>query len=392
MKNLLILWDEPLNITWGGIHRTILCLKENLPPRGINVTYMYSKDGYRTYNHEVEANVIKTYNLIDLRKFIVENKFDIILGQEAAFSSTLTRTIKDLNLPDVKLINQYHCSLLYFDKKLNWDYLKYTWSTDKSISSRIGVFLRGALYPLWRYHVKHTQNKIYKYNYENSNISVLLSENEKPILAKITSDELLTKCFAIPNPLSWDKIESPQILQNKKKEVLIVSRIYNIEKRIDLALKVWKLLESRGRNDGWLLRIVGDGIDKEYLMSMATKLNIKNVVWESRQDPKPLYEKASIFLLTSIAEGWALTLTESMQNGVVPIAFDSYPAVRNIITDGHDGFLVPTKNIKMYADKLEELMNNQTVREQMALNGLISSQRFTIDKVIDKWVDMINSL
>ena len=66
-------------------------------------------------------------------------------------------------------------------------------------------------------------------------------------------------------------------------------------------------------------------------MEMAKSMNLQNVIWEKRQDPRPFYKSASLFLLTSIVEGWALTLTESMQTGVVPLAFDSYPAVRSII-------------------------------------------------------------
>ena len=78
--------------------------------------------------------------------------------------------------------------------------------------------------------------------------------------------------------------------------------------------------------------------------------------------------------------------------GVVPIAFDSYPAIRSIITDGHDGYLIPTKNLKMMANKLYELMHDKAKRERMALNGLQSCKRFTINTVMDQWKDMLNQL
>lgn len=392
MKNLFIFWDEPLNLTAGGIHRCIQHLIQYLPPRGYNVFYLYSLDHYKTFHYPI-SNVTETiFTLSELKHFLIVQKCNIILGQEAVFSSSLTQAVKELDLSGVKFINQYHNTLLYFDKKLTWDYLKFEWKTNHNPSSRLGIIIRGILYPLWKYNVRRVQNNIYRYNYKNSDITLLLSEFEKPIMGKITGDSSLNKCVAIPNPLSWEKIATPDILKGKQKEVLIVSRIYNTEKRIDLALKIWKLLELKGKTEGWVLRIIGEGIHKTYLIEMAKSMQLQNVIWEERKDPRPYYERASIFLLTSIVEGWALTLTESAQMGVVPIAFDSYPAIRSIITDGHDGYLIPTKNLKMMANKLYELMHDKAKRERMALNGLQSCKRFTINTVMDQWKDMLNQL
>lgn len=390
MKNLFIFWDEPLNLTSGGIHRCIASLMKYLPSRGFNVHYIYSIDHYKTFHFPISNDNEKIFTLQELKDFLTAQKCDIILGQEAVFSTSLTKAVKALNLSGVKFINQYHSTLLYFEKKLSWDYLKLEWNTNRCFSARAGVILRGVLYPLWKHHVRRVQNKIYRFNYENSDVSLLLSEYEKPIMNKIAGDSSFNKCVAIPNALSWEEIGSPDILKSKQKEVLIVSRLYNSEKRIDLALKVWKMLELKGATEDWTLRIVGEGIHKAYLMEMAESMQLRHVVWEGRQDPRTYYERASIFLMTSIVEGWGLTLTESMQSGVVPVAFDSYPAVRSIISDGFDGYLIPTKKLKMMADKLCELMHDKAKRERMALNGLQSSGRFTINTVMNKWQDMLN--
>ena len=392
MKNLFIFWDEPLNLTGGGIHRTISCLIENLPSRGFDVYYICTQDLYTTFtitkNHIEECKVDRD----GLIHYLRYKKTGIILGQDPAHSEILTRFVKNLNLDNYKLINQYHLTLLYYSIKLNWDFLKYSWRTQPNLHNRVDVICKSLTYPLWRYMTNRKFNSIYSYNYENSDVTLLLSEYEKPILAKITNDAELKKCEVIPNPLSWNEIASPEVLKTKKKEVLIVSRIYNIEKRIDLSLRVWKLLQEKGELNGWILRIVGDGVDKPNLMELSKKLHLENVVWEGRQDPRKFYKDASIFMLTSINEGWALTLTESQQNGVVPIAFDSYPAVRSIISNGHDGFIVPSKDIHAMANKLLLLMQDNEKREKMAMNALIRCTRFTIDKVMDQWAEMLNKL
>lgn len=392
MKNLFIFWDEPLNLTGGGIHRTINFLLTHLPARGINVRYIYSLDKYHTFHltqengHEVEMNISQ------LKQYLIEEECNYILGQEAVFSDTFTRAFVNMELENVKLINQYHNSLLYFDKKLTFHYLHLEWKMNKKIGYRLNLLTKAITYPLWKYMVRKTQRNVYKYNYKHSDMSLLLSGNEEPIMGNISGDEKLLKCVSIPNPLSWDTISSPNILKIKKKEVLIVSRIYNFEKRIDLALKSWSILQKKGMTKDWTLRIVGDGIHKDYLKNMAVKLKLENVIWVGRCNPLPFYETASIFLLTSAVEGWALTLTESMQMGTVPIAFDSYPAVRDIITDGYNGYLIPNGNILTYAEKLGKLMQQPTLRHEMALNGLESCQRFASDVIVGHWEKMLNIL
>lgn len=392
MKNLFVFWAEPLNLTGGGIHRCIVTLLKYLPQRGFNVYYLYSLDSYKTFHYKSDNNNECVLSVLELRNFLITHKCDIILGEEAAFTADFTKVVRNLNLPNVKFINQYHCTLLYLDKKLTWDYLRFKWDNDTHFFSRIGIIIRGLFYPLWKFNVRRIQNNIFRYNYLNSDVTLLLSEFEKPIMTKIIGKASLDKCIAIPNPLSWEKISTPDILKNKQKEVLMVSRIYNPEKRIDLALKVWKILEQKKVTRDWTLRIVGDGIHKNYLMKEAQAMHLHNVIWENRQDPRPFYERASIFLLTSVAEGWALTLTESMQMGVVPIAFNSYPAINSIITDGYDGYLIPTKNLKKMAIQLMMLMQDKETRDRIALNGLHSCKRFTIDSVMDQWQDMLNHL
>lgn len=392
MKKIFVFWNEPLNTTGGGIHRCIMNLINYLPDRGYNVDYLYSKDFYQTFILNTPGKNEKIIPLSELRAFLINNKCDVILGQEAVFSASLTKVISTIELSNIKFINQYHSTPLYFQKKLTWDFLKEEWATTANAKHRFSLIAKALLYPVWRWNVKRNQNKIYRYNYENSDITLLLSKNELPHFQKICGDMSLKKCVCINNPLSWPEIASEDILDEKKKEVLIVSRIYNCEKRIDLALKTWKKLQNRGLTNEWTLRIVGEGISEPYLKKMTHKLGLSNVYWEGRQDPLPYYRRASVFLLTSVVEGWALTLTESMQMGVVPIAFDSYPAVREIITDGVDGFLVPAKDLDMLSERLSILMHNPEKRVEMAKTALTSCCRFNTDSIMDQWREMLDYL
>ena len=171
---------------------------------------------------------------------------------------------------------------------------------------------------------------------------------------------------------------------------MIVSRLNDDEKRISLALRIWRLLLDRGVKD-WTLTIVGTGPHEEKLKFLSQDLNLENVSFVGRQQSEPYYEKASIFMMTSAVEGWGLTLTESMQRGVVPIVFNSYPALSDIITNDYDGCIVPNNDLYAYADRLIELMGDKEMREKIARNALKSCKRFEPDKVISKWLELIET-
>lgn len=81
-----------------------------------------------------------------------------------------------------------------------------------------------------------------------------------------------------------------------------------------------------------------------------------------------------------------MTLTESLQTGVVPVAFDSYAALHDIITDGYNGFTVPYGDVKTFVRRVRELMDDDGLRLQMARNAIESSARFSAAAIVSKWL------
>lgn len=261
----------------------------------------------------------------------------------------------------------------------------------KTFKERFRFTLMYISYPIWKRRSNNHIRKRYRIVYDNCDKLILLSDRFISPFCKFMRMNKMPKCVGIPNPLSFEKVESPNILLKKKKEVLIVSRLYNQEKRINIALKIWKILENKGYKD-WKLRIVGFGVDEDKLRQQARKLNLENVIFEGCKDSLPYYKTASLFMLTSKIEGWGLTLTESQQNGVVPLAFDSYQSLYDIITDNYNGCIITNNDIIEYANKMEWLITHPEERVRLALNGLESCKRFTVDKVIAQWVKVIENL
>lgn len=393
MKSIIyIIWSERLNVQRGGVHRIIHILMQYLPKYGYMVRYLYTEDTYQTF-HLYDADIEKeiTIPLSGMRQYLIDNHCDLLIGQDGVFFSKLSELVAEWKIPGMKYITEFHNSILLMEKVFSRHYWHWVSNMPTTpIHVKWLARLRLLMYPLWLKRCRQSVLDNFLVNYRVADILILLSKYEIPEIQKLTGTDLL-RCKVINNPLSWEKVADAKILQQKKKQVLIVSRLYNPEKRIDRALKIWKILEQRGFVD-WKLIIVGAGVHEEYLQGLSEELALKNVTFTGRQDPIPYYRDAALFMMTSAVEGWGLTLTESMQTGVVPIAFDSYPALHDIITDGYDGCIIPDDDLEAYADCMVELMCNRENRERIAKNGLESCRRFEINRIVEQWVKLIESL
>ncbi len=217
---------------------------------------------------------------------------------------------------------------------------------------------------------------------DNSDKVVLLSERFMPLFAALSGNPDTGGLTAVPNALSFDGFMGENGLADKRKEILIVSRLDEKAKRLSSALEIW----SRVKHDGWRLVIVGGGPDEEYYRRMALRLHLQDVAFEGRQpDLMPYYRRASIFMMTSAFEGWGITLTEAQQNGVVPIAYESYASLRDIIEDGVNGVVVPYRKRRLYVKGLRRLMRDDKARRRMSLAAVDSSRRFSVDEVVGQW-------
>lgn len=385
--NILFCYNEPLNTNSGGILRVTYVLIKEFRQLGYTCSYVYSEDQFNSF-HFLDSE--KTYSQEEFKDEISKRKINIIIDQNAGFSSKFITIFKQLNvLQTAKYISVIHSSpimnIVIFNRQRLIEGIRVADSTKQKI--KFLMMLIG--YPLWKKRSNKHICEMYKTIYDKSDYIVLLSKEFIPVFGKLIKKTTLDKCVAIPNPLSFDIIENQDIIKNKQKEVLIVSRLYNQEKRIDLALKIWKTIEKSNKKD-WKLIIVGSGFDEESLKTLSKKLKLNNVRFEGRQCSEKYYKTASIFMFTSKIEGWGLTLTESQQNGVVPIAFDSYQSIHDIIKDGYNGCLIPDRDIKAYAKKLLWLMDNDDERKSIAINALESCHRFTKDKIINDWIELIN--
>jgi glycosyltransferase involved in cell wall biosynthesis len=82
---------------------------------------------------------------------------------------------------------------------------------------------------------------------------------------------------------------------------------------------------------------------------------------------------------------------ESVQMGVVPIAFNSFYSLTDIITDKVNGVIVQNNNMQAFVHDLTNLMLNSEQRILMAEKAVESSYQFTQESIAKQWVNLYNS-
>ena len=239
---------------------------------------------------------------------------------------------------------------------------------------------------LWRkgLHARMNYRKICR----ESAAVLMLSGGERDALLRCLpkNSGYANKIYVLPNMVPLGEGVPAEEISRKRKELLFVGRIELGQKRPDLLLKIWAKLEARFPE--WSLRMVGGGDKNDMLLlkTLAGTLGLARVSFEGFQKPGPYYREASIFCMTSAYEGFGLVLVEAASFGCVPVAFDSYAAVRDIIDDGENGALVPAFDLDAYAETLARLMLDDALRERLAKNALAQiPAKFSPEKIGAQW-------
>lgn len=120
---------------------------------------------------------------------------------------------------------------------------------------------------------------------------------------------------------------------------------------------------------------------------------IKNGVIEyygEQEDVKPFYDMSSVFVLPSYREGTPKTNLEAMASGRVIVTTDT-TGCRETVVDGYNGFLVPVRDVKMLADKMEQLINNPKLAFEMGQKGrAMAVEKFDVNIVNEIIVRTMN--
>lgn len=191
------------------------------------------------------------------------------------------------------------------------------------------------------------------------------------------------KLSAIPNAIK--PVHSNIPIEEKDKEIIFVGRMAT-EKALPKLLKIWGMVQDKLPD--WKLTLVGDGPQFGTCRQIIAEKKLKRVCLTGHQMSIPYIDRARILCLTSVIEGLPTVFTEAMSLGVIPIGFDSFNAIYDMIDDGIDGFIIPDNNYEQYAETILRLAQNDTLRCRIAYKAQKRKNRYDIEQVGPLWMEI----
>lgn len=327
--------------------------------------------------------VLAKDNIQRLHQVVVDKKIDIIVNQWGLPYKTTMLCNKAIKGTSCKLV-----SVLHGAPNISKVIIK-AQDKVKNASNPIAKFGFSA--------ILKAKNEVIKWS-----IRYACRHNEKYImLSNAFIDSLIkyarikdaSNITAIGNPVTIPVDLNGFSLDNKLKQLLYVGRMDYENKRVNRIVEAWQDIVEKHKD--WELVLVGDGPHKQQLMNYVNQHKINRVRFEGFQVEAPIryYKDASIFMLTSDLEGFGLVIIESMSLGCVPIVYGSYEAAYDIIDQGVCGFVTP----KPYSEaktteKMELLMNDKKLRQDMAKKAMEKAKSFSIDSISQKWYELFNKV
>lgn len=328
-----------------------------------------------------------------LVSFIRNNHIDVIINQGSFEFGLLFAKLKKTYHLEFKQVFALHFTPgtreeAGADFRYNFD----RWKKNPGIKNIVKILS----YPLYSTYIRHVNKSAYRKMSEQADKIVLLSDKYRRLwyeYGNIKHPERKQDIFStIPNAIPFDDLASESDITNKEKRILIVCRLHERQKRVTKALKIWESIADDPAMSEWQLDIVGDGPDAEMYQSIIKDRDIPRVNLYGHRDPQPYYRRAAIFMMTSDYEGFPMTILEAMQNGTVPIVFDTFPSLTDIISDCENGFTIKSDDYSDYESKLIQLAKDAESRIRMGKNAVKKSREFSTDKIAGKWQKLISEI
>lgn len=142
------------------------------------------------------------------------------------------------------------------------------------------------------------------------------------------------------------------------------------------------------------LFMAGDGYMLNDLKALSEKLNVsERIEWLGFcRDPRSLLQASDVFLLASVGEAGGFVLSEAMGCGT-PIIGSRSGVISECVVEGQTGLLATPKNGASFADAIETLARDESLRKTMRVNSrerMLSG--FTTDINVDNTLRIYASL
>lgn len=198
----------------------------------------------------------------------------------------------------------------------------------------------------------------------------------------------VSKSLTIYNPLMLPPYNDYNKRENTIITIAPTDRWYN--KGLDLLISAWNQIAVTNIN--WHLEILGEKDDNDLPKGINIQAKEKTILLGWQNNVKDILQTKSIFILASRYEGCPVSLIEAMSQGCACIVTNCDGGMKEMITDGVDGLIAQSGDIKDIADKLQLLINDDNLRHKLSAGAVEKSKQFDKNIFFSKWDNLLEEI
>ncbi|WP_037585252.1 glycosyltransferase family 4 protein [Stenoxybacter acetivorans] len=223
--------------------------------------------------------------------------------------------------------------------------------------------------------------------YRHLNALVVLTEEDRNTYQQKNG---LNNVCVIPNALPFAAEHLP-LPDYAAKKIITLGRFAPI-KGYDLLIREIKPVLRQYPD--WQLYIVGKGEMQQRLQDLieAEQLQGQVILQAAVKEVIPEYLSASVYVCSSLKEGFPMTLLEAKSLGLPIVSYDCNHGPRHIIQHEQDGLLIPYRDAQQFAAALNRLLANETLREQLGKAGKHNAAAYTPANIYQKWRQLLEQV
>jgi glycosyltransferase involved in cell wall biosynthesis len=184
-------------------------------------------------------------------------------------------------------------------------------------------------------------------------------------------------------------LEKPKDLPEKY--LLFFGRLEESIKNFTLLLKAFS--KSEVYENGIKLMIIGDGADKDFILSKINKLKLNDSVevLPFQKNITPFIQHAHCTILTSYFEGFPMSIVESLAAGTPVISVDCETGPSEIILNNTNGLLVENHNEFALAEAIKKLFESENLYQNCKNNAKKSVEHLSLTTVAQQWQELLKA-
>ncbi len=359
------------NLKKGGAERIVIDIVRMVNQNASNQVKLI------LFEDKIEYDVDDIKNLIE----IVPSKVQLSITTRNQLNITELQNTIELFQPDCIHSHLFEAEIVSRSctfPKATW----YTHSHDRMSSlNNLSLFSIKSKRDLTNYFEKRYLLKCYRKNGGNNFIAI--SEDISHFLRTVLPKDLQS-IQLLQNAIDLKRFERPMDFNKVRDNVFNMVSIGRLDKNKNHQFLIDVVLDLKNREIPVHLTIVGEGDERISLQEKIVQLNLSDQLsLVGLQEKVEMYLwNADLYVHSAITEGFGLTIIEAMVCGL-PVVCTDGKGNRDLIQEGENGFMVGERDPKLLADKIELLLKNDILRQEMGEKARKFAQGFGMEKYVE---------